>query len=177
MRSAELLDLNDQEHAEFLYELLTTCKDDFLDDYEQDILKVINDYAKSLHGESVAFLCSVNGEKAGIIGVTPNARQVGELLAAMMPKYRDGLGRNAYFFLDGFIEFCFHTLEYRKLRALNPIDNQKPEKLLRRYGFRKAGLHPEETMKNGKPVLMVELYMTKNLYEAKKRNEQKPKTA
>lgn len=169
-RSVELLDVNKRDHAMFLYDLLVACKDEFLDDYENDIIAVIDEYHKRLeHQGATAFLCLVNGQKAGIIGVSDNGKHVGELLAALHPQFRDGLGRHAYRFMEAFVSFCFDSLDYRKLRTLNFISNQRVEKLLRHYGFRKAGLHYAETMKDGKPATMVELYMTKSLYEGRKK--------
>jgi RimJ/RimL family protein N-acetyltransferase len=169
MRTVELLNINKPEHAAFMFDLAMACKDQLLDDYNNDIIVMVEDMSAALNEKRIiAFLCYVNEKPCGMIWVENMPREIGEINAAMMPEYRAGLGKHAYYFLRMFVPFCFESLNLRKLRAMISIQNKKPEKLLRHYGFKKVGLHPEESMRDGKPVTMVELFMTQNQYKGRK---------
>lgn len=176
MRSIELLNINSPEHAGFVFDLLMACKDTLLDDYENDIIMVIKKTEDELKSKAaVAFLCRVNGQPCGLIWVSNTPKEIGEIHAAMMPVFRGGLGKHALYFLKEFIPFCFNTLKYRKLRAMIPIYNRPAERMLRFYGFKKAGLHHEETLKNGKPITIVELSLTKNQFRGLQNDQQQQK--
>ncbi|HEY9747002.1 MAG TPA: GNAT family protein [Oculatellaceae cyanobacterium] len=162
MRSVEKLDINNKEHAGFLFDLAMACKDELIDDYENDIILMVDKMQRGIASGSIkAFLCSVKGEKCGAMWVEICPREIGEIHAAMLPKFRDFSG-HAIAFLKLFIPFCFNTLKLRKLRAMVPTYLSRPERLLRAYGFRKVGLHKAETLRNGKPESVVELCLLKN---------------
>lgn len=165
-RTVEKLDVNQSEHAGFVYDLAMACQDELLDDYQDDIILLISQMERDLKaGNIIGFLCRVDGEKCGLIWVQKAPRDIGELHAAMLPKFRKSMAGHAMYFLKTFIPFCFDRLKLRKLRAMIPVYLKRPERLLRRYGFQKAGLHREETMKDGRPESVVELYLLRNQYK------------
>jgi hypothetical protein len=168
-RTVEVLDVAKPEHAGFMFDLAMACKDQLLDDYSNDIIVLIEEMGAALAAkQTTAFICKVDATPCAMVWVNHTPRDIGEITAAMMPEFRKGLGAHAYYFLSMFVPYCFDSLNIRKLRALIPITNNRPEKLLRKYGFRKVGLHQEETVKNGIPQTVVELSMTRNQYKGRK---------
>ncbi len=174
MRTVELLDLSVKDHREFMYDLGMTCKDDFLDDYDNDIILLMNHYGKEIEGGGTkAFLCLDDGQKAGIIWVDIDTKGIGYIHAALMPEYRKGF--NALHFLRQFVAFCFEHTDLRKIEAHLPTRNRRAEKLIIRIGFTKEGLRKAATMKNGKPENHVLLAITRDQYEGRLRNVRRKK--
>lgn len=183
-RTVEPLNIGIPEHAGFMYDLALLCKDDFLNDYENDIILVMNEYERRLaDGSVVAFLAKQNGENAGIIWVELDRYKVGRLRAGMMPKYRKG--HTAMHFFKQFISFCFESLNIRKLDAeitmgekFKDIDGKvryktvrtalAAEALLRRFGFKKEGQIKEALLINGKPRDTLLFGFTRNQYKGRK---------
>jgi hypothetical protein len=161
VRTIEPLDINNQDHAGFLFDLAMACQDELIDDYDNDIILLVDKMHRAIHkGRIKAFLCKVQGENAGVMWVELCPREIGEIHAALLPKFRNFSG-HAMAFLKKFIPFCFETLKLRKLRAMVPTYLNRPERLLRAYGFRKVGLHKAETIRNGRPENVVELCLIK----------------
>jgi hypothetical protein len=173
MRSVEQLDISRKEHAEFMYDLGLICQDDFLDDHQNDMILIMNEYDRAIRGGSVvAFLCKQDGLNAGIVWVEKNLYGVGRVRAGLLPQYRQGF--TAAHFLKMFVDFCFKTLNLRKLDAEIVLYGKEKrgsaaaEKLLRRFGFAKEGLIREALLKGGKPRDTVLLGLTRNRYEGLK---------
>ena len=173
MRTVEKFDISQKDHAEFMFDLGMACKDDFLNDHQDDIILMMNEYDRRLrNGSVVAFLCKQGGEKIGILWVEKDIFGVGRIRAGMMPAYRKGF--TAAHFLKMFVEFCFKTLDLRKLDAEIEINHENrgsraAEKLLRRFGFRKEGLLKEALLRDGIPRHTILLGLTRTLYEDLKR--------
>lgn len=164
MRTVERLNIDNPRHAGFMYDLGMACKDQFLDDYDNDIIALIDEYDKRIKsGETIAFLASVDGEEAGIIWVEIDRYNIGYVHIGLMPKFRGG--PTAYNITKLFITFCFKSLKVRSLESHIPTFNRVTEKLLRRLGFVKYGLKPEATLVNGVPEKHVLLALTRNKYE------------
>lgn len=172
MKSIQSLNLLNPEHALFMHDLAVACKEDFLNDHENDIILLINEYERKLrNGSTKAFLVKVDNEKAGIIWVDIDTYDVGRIRAGLLPAYRQGiLSLNL---LRDFIKYCFSSLNLRKLDAeivlsLNRYGKRQTapaERLLRHLGFKKEGLVNEALLKNGVARDTVLLGLTKNQYE------------
>jgi RimJ/RimL family protein N-acetyltransferase len=166
VRSVVKLDIDNPEHAIFMHDLAVECRDEFISDYDPDIPTLMNAYNRAIHaGDTVAFLCLVDGAKAGIIWVDVDRYRIGYLHAGLMPAFRQGW--NALAFLRQFIGFCFDTLGLESLEAHLPKYNKPAEKLVRRLGFEKYGLRPYGLRQGGHPQMHVLLALTKNDYEVK----------
>jgi hypothetical protein len=168
MKTVETLNLLKPEHSMFMHDLAMVCKDDFLNDYDNDIILIINEYERQIKkGQTKAFLVRINGEKAGIIWVEM-MYGVGRLRAGLLPKYRQGV--RSYNLLKDFARYCFDSLKLRKLDAelVLPNDSKKTsagERLLRHLGFKKEGLLKEALLRNGEPHNTILLGLTRNQYK------------
>lgn len=176
MRTVEKLDINRKEHAEFMYDLGMTCKEDFLNDHQNDMILMMNNYDRAIrNGSVVAFLCKQDTESIGIVWVEKDVYGVGRVRAGLLPEYRQGF--TAAHFLKKFVDFCFKTLDLRKLDAEIVLyekgnrGSRAAESLLRRFGFKKEGLLREALLKDGKPRDTVLLGLTRKRYEVLKTNE------
>lgn len=182
MRSVEVLNIANPEHACFMFDLAHICKDDFLNDADNDIILLMNEYEREIEkGATKAFITRVDGEKTGILWVEMNRYGTGRLRAGMLPKYRNGLGRYAWLFLTEFIDYCFLSLKLRKLDAEITLygrhnrSSRAAEKLLRRFGFRKEGFIQEALMVHGKPKDTILFGLTYRSYREIKNNVEKTK--
>ena len=166
-RTVEKLDIDNPEHATFMYDLAVACQDDFLNDADTDIIILMHEYNQAIKdGNTVAFLCQENGENAGIIWADIDRHAVGYMHAGLMPQYRQGF--TALHFARLFVDFCFRQLELNSLEAQLPTHNRVAEVLMRRIGFRKYGLRPFAMKVNGRPEKHVLFAMTKDNWEALK---------
>ena len=173
MRTVEKLDITRKEHAEFMYDLGLACKDDFLNDHQNDMILMMNEYDRAIRaGSVVAFLCKQEAENIGIVWVEKDLYGVGRVRAGLMPAHRQGF--TAAHFLKKFVDFCFRTLDLRKLDAEIVLCGKEgrtslaAEALLRRFGFRKEGLLRESLLKGGRPRDTLLLGLTRKTYEALK---------
>ena len=166
MRNVVKLDIDNPEHAHFMHDLAVECKDEFISDYDPELPAIMNAYNRAIHaGDTVAFLCKVNGQNAGIIWVDIDRYKIGYLHAGLMPEFRKGW--NALAFLREFVGFCFSTLRLESVEAHLPKYNKPAEKLVRRLGFEKYGLRPYSQRVNGQSQSHVLLALTRQSYEAK----------
>lgn len=179
--TVERLNLDIKDHSSFMFELAYVCQDDFLNDYQNDIILLMNHYERAINnGSAVAFLCKKNGENCGIVWVEIDDYECGRIRAGMMPEYRSGF--TAYKFLRLFIDYCFNSLKLRKLDAeivmgekykdgrkmrYRPMSRttKAAEKLLRRFGFEKEGQPKEALLIDGKPRDTLLLALTRNRYK------------
>jgi hypothetical protein len=167
MRTVEKLNLLNPEHSAFAYDLAMACQNEFIDDYNPDIILLLEEFSHRLkEGDTKAFLCKVDGQKAGIIWVEIDRYEIGFLRGGMMPAYRNGF--HIWWFFKEFIEYCFQGLKLRKLQADVPVWNRRIEKLVRLIGFKKEGIIFEASMKNGVPENHVYFGLTRNRYEGKR---------
>lgn len=175
MFSAEKIDLNKQEHGGFIFDLINACRDELLDDFDNDELLLIQDYKTRMQeGTAVGFIVKRHGEYIGAIWVDVYSDKTGKLFAALMPGYRNGKG--AFHFLGQFIQFCFNDLNLRKLTATTRFRGKKkctPERLLRKFGFSKSGIDNEATIVGGLPVDHLVLALTKTKYNEARNEKQK----
>lgn len=182
-RTVERFDIKNPEHAGFMYDLAMACKDDFMNDYDNDILLIMNEYERAIDaGNVVAFLAMVNGEKAGIIWVDKLLYGVGRVRAGLMPSFRNGF--TALGLMHQFIDFCFKELDLRKLDAeisfkWKPTGDElfdrkraknaeAAEKIFRRVGFRKEGLIREAFTVNGEPQDTLLFGLTRTYWQKQK---------
>jgi len=166
-RTVENLDVSIPEHAEFMFDLAMACKEDMFDDYDTDIIQIIDDYKRALdRGIAKMFLCRVEGEKAGIVWVDLDTKGIGYLHAGLLPEFRTGF--TALYFFRRFIEYCFETLNLRSLEMGIPTRNRKAEAIVRRIGFKKYGIKPAATTVNGQPIPLVLLAFTRDQYKGRK---------
>jgi len=175
MRTVERLDINNPEHAGFMFDLGNACQDDFLNDHQSDIILLMNEYDRRIRdGSVVAFLCKQDGADIGIVWVEMDGFGVGRVRAGMMPEYRSGF--TAAHFLRKFVDFCFRTLSLRKLDAEIVLydkmnrGSKAAETLLRRFGFKKEGFLRESLMKGGRPRDTILLGLTRNRFEGLKKH-------
>jgi RimJ/RimL family protein N-acetyltransferase len=159
-----LLNPSNSEHMAFMFDLATACKEDFLDDFNQDEILLLHQYADCIKsGQTTAFIAKADGKNAGIIWVDVTPTKIGYLHVGLLPEFRKGF--NALGLIRDFMTFCFNTLELRKLEASIPTKNITIEKLLRRLGFTKEGVQMEATVVNGESENHVLLAMTKKRYQ------------
>lgn len=176
--SVELIDLSQPDHAQFMYDLALACKDDFLNDVDNDIILMINHYERAINnGNVVAFIAKVEGANAGIVWVEKDGYGTGRIRAGLLPSYRRW--QTAQYFLRLFIDYCFNSLDFRKLDAEIIFGEKLPngryapmprgvraaEKLLRRFGFKKQGINEEALMINGRARDSLLLALTRNRYK------------
>jgi RimJ/RimL family protein N-acetyltransferase len=184
MRSVEKFDILNPEHAGFMYDLAMACREDFMNDHDNDILLIMSEYERQLKaGTVVAFLALQDEKPAGIIWVELDRFNTGRLRAGLMPQYRQGY--TAMHFFRQFIDFCFEHLDVRKLDAeivmgekFRDADGRiryrqirtalAAEKLLRRFGFKKEGQPKEALMIDGKPRDTLLFGFTRNQYKGRK---------
>lgn len=169
MKTIQTLNLLNPEHALFMHDLAQSCKEDFLNDYENDIILLINEYERRIkNGSTKAFLVKIDGSQAGIIWVDIDIYEVGRIRAGLLPQFRQGV--RSLRILKDFVRYCFDSLKLRKLDAeiILPLDKQltaSAERLLRHIGFKKEGLIKEALLKNGVAHHSVLLGLTKNQFE------------
>jgi len=157
-----------------MFDLGMACKDDLLDDYDNDIILIIEEYQRATEkGIAKMFLCKQDGENAGIVWVDLDTKGIGYLHAGLMPKFRKGF--TALYFIRLFVQYCFETLKLRSVEAHFPTTNKRAETLVRRIGFRKYGLKPHGTTINGKPISHVLLALTQFQYKGLKNGQPRRK--
>lgn len=170
MQTVEVLNLSNRDHAGFMYDLAKVCQKDFLNDHDNDIILLMNEYERALDdGSCKAFLAKVDDAPAGIIWVEIDRYGVGRVRAGLMPEFRRG--HTAYRFMRQFIDYCFNRLSLRKLDAELTLwrdqnrSSMAAEKILRRIGFRKQGLIEDAMLIDGKPYDTLLFGLTKKRYE------------
>lgn len=169
MKTVERLNIDNPEHAGFMYDLAVECKDDFLNDHDSDIILMMNEYQRRIKSETVfAFIAKDGDRKEGIVWVDVDNYGVGRIRAGLTNSSRKG--HTAMYFLRLFIAFCFDRLDLRKLDAEIVLygrenkSSQAAEKLLRRFGFKKEGLIKEALLKDGTPRDTLLFGLTQNRY-------------
>lgn len=166
MFSAELINLDNADHAGFIYDLINECRAEFLSDFEDDELLVIAEYRDRIkNGQTVGFLGKVDGQPIGAIWVDIDRYKIGNMYAGAIPQYRGGIA--AYRFLKQFIEFCFESMDLRKLEAkilFRGRTKNTPERLVRKLGFKKQGMDWDSTLINGESVDHLVFALTKTKY-------------
>lgn len=170
MQTVEVLNLSNRDHAGFMYDLATVCQKDFLNDYDNDVILLMNEYERAIDdGSCKAFLAKVEDQPAGIIWTEIDRYGVGRVRAGLMPEFRRG--HIAYSFMRQFIDYCFNVLSLRKLDAELTLwrdrnrSSMAAEKILRRIGFRKQGLIEDALLIGGKPYDTLLFGLTKKRYE------------
>lgn len=164
-KTVELLNVDNPAHAEFLYDVAMACKDYYFNDYDNDIIVMIQQSKQAIQqGLIKAFLAKVEDKPVGIIWVERDHYDIGFVRAGIMPEYRNGVF--AKYFLNQFVKFCFEKLGFRKLVATFTTEQKTIERLLRDMGFTKEGLLKEELVKDGRPVDLLRLALLKGRYEA-----------
>lgn len=173
----QFADMNNPEHAALVCRLCQASRDILLDDYNNDVILFIQDMQRELSRQDAkGWICKVNGVPAGVLWVSVDSRQIGELFGGCLPEFRQGLAKNVARFSIDFVDWCFNQqqgLGLRKLRAETPVYNHQAEKLLKHLGFRKEGLLLAETMRNGKPENHVRLRLLREEWENGKKEKQR----
>lgn len=163
VKTVEKLNLADPDQSAFLFDLAHACRDYYFNDYESDIILLLHHAHQMLmQGLYLAFLCKVDGKPIGIIWVEKSQYDIGYIRCGISPEYRNGVF--AKYFLKQFIDFCFTSLNLRKLVATFTLDQKPIEVLLRALGFTKEGFLREEMMKNGQPLDQLRLALTRTKY-------------
>lgn len=180
MKTVVKLNIDNPEHAGFMFDLAFACQDDFLNDVDNDIILMMNEYQRGIkEGRVHAFIAQEEGRNLGIVWIEVDRYGVGRLRAGMMPDERKGT--RAFYFLHQFIDHCFNTLKIRKLDAefaLYDPDNRSAkaaEKLLRRFGFKKEGHIKQALSKGGVLKDTILLGLTRDRYKGLRKHEQKEK--
>ncbi len=170
----ELLDIDNPDHAGFFFDLGEACKADFLNDYDNDIILMMNQYKRRIEDGSVkAFVAKSQGQKVGIIWCELGDYGDGRVRAGLLPRYRCR-GRLAWNIMKMFVDYCFNTLDLRKLDATIELyyrnankSSYAAEKILRKLTFTKEGILRQAITRDGKPKDMILFGLLRDEYKRK----------
>jgi hypothetical protein len=138
-----------------VFDLAIENRNHLLNDYDNDIVIIIGGYerldaAGALHG----FVAYDYEQPVGVFWIEVD-RGVGRIRGALFDEFRTLW--NAVYFLKRMTVYAFEELNIRKLDAEFPLYSKKDknyavaEQILKRIGFKKRAILPENMMIDGKP--------------------------
>lgn len=172
MRSVFPVDFNNPEHRAIMFDCALANKEHLLNDYERDIILVINGLEEQWLAEYIdGFIAYVDDTPAGCFWVH-KYMGVGRIRGGLFPQFKDTW--NAVWFLKWLIKYGFERLELRKIEAELPLyskhdrDSAAAERILKRIGFKKRTILPESMMIHGQPKDTILLDHLKKDYDVKR---------
>ncbi len=175
-RLVEPLDFYSKEHRSLLFDLAWSDRKHLLNDHDNDVLLIINEYhSQQQNGQLYAFLSLVKDKPVGATWLEVDRYGIGRVHSSLLPEHRNIW--NGLYFLRQLVAFSFDQLALRKLDAefalYKKADKQSAayERSLKRIGFTKRAILPESLMLNGKPKDTILLDYLKRDYDVKKEKQ------
>jgi len=172
-RGVEPLDFGNREHRALLFDLALANRHHLLNDSDNDIVLIINEYERREKlGELYAFISLVDDTPAGCFWIEIDRYGIGRVRGALLKAFHNPW--HGAYFLKLAVSYSFEMLALRKLEVELALYSKRDrdvaaaERLLKRIGFKKRAILPEALMIDGKPKDTILLDFLKRDYDVKR---------